>query len=72
MKQEMLLSILLGVLIVVSALQAYQLVNLKDAVSSGTVTASSAQAQYGGSGAQSGSSAIPSALDSAPNMVGGC
>lgn len=82
MESENMLAILLGLLIVVSAVQAYQLVNLKDAISSGSAAAASSapQAQYS-SGAQASNSAAGapsaskqplSALDNAPNMVGGC
>jgi hypothetical protein len=79
MKSENLLTILLGLLIVISAVQAYQLINLKDAVSQGaTVAASAPQAQYSSAAQSAGSSGIassqstPSALNNAPNMVGGC
>jgi len=82
METEKLLTGLLIVLVVVSAIQAYQLINLKDAISSGTVAAASSapETQYS-SGVQSGnpsgaaatSTQSPlSALDNAPNMVGGC
>ena len=78
MKSEMLLSVLLGILIVVSAIQAYQLVNLKESISSGTVAVSSSSAQYSSaSPTQQSASAgnqqsVPSGLQNAPNMVGGC
>ena len=80
MESENLITVLLVVLVAISAIQAYQLVSLKEAVSSGTVAAASSapQPQYN-SGVQSGNSAGSatsssplSALDNAPNMVGGC
>lgn len=73
MKSENLLTILLGILVLVSAVQAYQLVSINDALSSGTVSVGAPSAQYS-SGTQSpasGSSAS-SSLQNAPNMVGGC
>lgn len=79
MKTETLLSILLGLLVLVSAVQAYQLGNIKKELSSGNIVssgASSAQAQpeqsgasqSGGEGADSG---IPEDISNS-GMVGGC
>lgn len=80
MESENLITVLLVVLVAISAVQAYQLVNLKETISSGTVAAASSapQVQYSpavksaGSPGIASSSSTPSALDNAPNMVGGC
>ncbi len=69
MKREQMLTVLLVVLVIVSAVQAFQLVLLGGAVSSGTVakTSTSAPASSGGS-----SPSVPSSIQNLPQMVGGC
>ncbi len=64
------MAIVLGALVVVAALQAFQLFGLKSQLGSGTVqtTTATTPAQAGsGSG-----NSVPSNIQNLPSMVGGC
>ena len=73
MKKDTVIAIVLGVLLVISALQALQLStlksNLKDGVSLNTKTASTPAKS---SGATDGGASLPASLENLPTMVGGC
>lgn len=71
MEKEMLLTILLGLLVLVSAVQAYQIMGLKDSGVTGAATGATPNAAQGSQPAGSGAS-LPSGLQNAPDMVGGC
>jgi len=68
MKQTAIIAIILGVLLLVSAVQAYQLTTLKSKVAEGKLSVGSAPA--GASSA--GSGAVPKSIQNLPSMVGGC
>lgn len=67
MKKETMLTVLLVVLVAVSVVQAFQLVGLSGAMSSGSVTKAPAPAST-----ESSSPNVPSSLQNLPQMVGGC
>ena len=77
-ERDMLVAILLGIIVLIGALQAIQLTGLKNGVSEGTGAASAPAAAAAASpGASSPSApaqpaAVPSSLQNLPNMVGGC
>lgn len=70
MEKNVILAIVLGALVVIAALQAFQLFGLKNKISSGNVqTVSGANAPAAGQGS---GGAVPSNLQNLPSMVGGC
>jgi len=75
MKQTVVLSIVLGVLLLVSVVQAVQLNKLKADISENKISI----AEGGSSGritpttsSGGGSGSLPKSLDNLPSMVGGC
>jgi hypothetical protein len=73
MNQNVVIAIVLGALVLIAAVEAYQLVGLKNKIESGNVQVASAGAPAaqatGGSG---GAPALPTSLQNLPGMVGGC
>lgn len=71
MNQNVVIAIVLGALVLIAAIEAYQLTSLKTKVMSGGVQVASAGAapQVAGGG---GTPALPSSLQNLPSMVGGC
>lgn len=72
MNQNVVIAIVLGALVLIAAVEAYQLMGIKDKISSGGVqvaTAGAPAAQATGGG---GAPALPSSLQNLPSMVGGC
>jgi len=71
MNQNVVIAIVLGALVLIAAVEAYQLMGIKDKIASGNVQigAAAAPAQAGGG---SGSPQLPSSLQNLPGMVGGC
>ncbi len=70
MDKNVIIAIVLGVLVLVSVVQAFQLNTLKEKVSEGKLTigkTSSSVSTGSGSGAS-----IPSNIQDLPSMVGGC
>ena len=70
MDKNIIIAIVLGVLVLVSVVQAFQLNTLKEKVSEGKLSigkASSSVTTGSGSGAS-----IPSSIQDLPSMVGGC
>ncbi len=68
MDKNTLVVVILGVLVLVALVQAFQMTSLKGVVSGGSVVSSPASAP-----ASSGQQAkLPSNLDNLPSMVGGC
>lgn len=76
LKKSAIIAIILGVLIVISAVQAFQLSSLKTKVVDGEVTLTP-----GGSGSKSlpvatsgnrKTAGLPSSISNLPQMVGGC
>ncbi|MEK6845692.1 MAG: hypothetical protein AABY26_02945 [Nanoarchaeota archaeon] len=73
MDSKTIVAIVLGVLVLVSVVQAVQLYGLKEKVSTGTLKVSSSSsptAASGNSGKTVGS--VPSSVKELPSMVGGC
>ena len=71
MNKNIVIAIVLGVLVVVALVQAFQLVGIKNNLGGGSVqtAAASAPAPQSGGG---GSPQLPSNLENLPGMVGGC
>ena len=68
MDKNIVIAIVLGALILIAAVQAFQLMGLKNSVSSGTIRTSTA-----GTPVQSGAGGqLQKNLESLPGMVGGC
>lgn len=68
MEQKTIVTIVLGVLVLIAAVQAYQFSELKTKLAGGAVGVSTTSApSSSGSGAQ-----LPSNLQNLPQMVGGC
>ncbi len=78
MKQTTLIAIILGVLVLISVVQAFQLNGLKNSVSEGQLSISSSGtstrvATSSGSGDTGGrAAALPTSIKNLPTMVGGC
>lgn len=74
MNRNIVVAVILGLLVLVSVVQAFQLNSLKEKVKSGDVVAVSGSAASSVSlqSGQGGSPALPSNLQSLPDMVGGC
>ncbi len=78
MDRDALIAILLGVLVLVSAVQTYELVSLKGRVAGapagvGTAVVSTAPAAAApASGGQPSAAVLPKSLQSLPTQVGGC
>lgn len=76
MKQTTIVAIILGVLVVLSAVQAVQLNGLKSKLSEGKLSVSSSSSKTSSLASSGGSSqrtaALPSNIKDLPQMVGGC
>jgi len=73
MEQKTIIALILGVLVLVSVVQAVQLYSLKEKVSAGNFKVGSATggvSTAAGSGKQVG--AVPASVKELPSMVGGC
>jgi hypothetical protein len=72
MNQNVVIAIVLGALVLIAAVEAYQLMGIKSQLASGSVSvgASGAAPQAGGAGGSA--PALPSSLQNLPGMVGGC
>jgi len=71
MKQTTIIAIILGVLVLVSAVQAVQLSSLKSTIQEGGISISSVKAPLSASSGSTGAS-MPSSIQDLPQMVGGC
>ncbi len=70
--QSLIMSIILGIFIIISAFQSFQINSLKTQIETGGVKiTSSSESSYTSSG-NSGKSAVPSSIQDLPDMVGGC
>lgn len=77
MKQTTLVAIILGVLVLISVVQAFQLSGLKNNVIEGqlSISSSSTNTRVASSGSDDTSrraAALPSSVKNLPQMVGGC
>ncbi len=65
--------VMLGLLVLVSAIQAVELLNLKEKLSDGALTVSTASSKIAvGAGAGASGSGLSKNLENLPSMVGGC
>lgn len=72
-KKNNLIAILLGVLVIVSMIQAFQLTKLKTSISEGGVSVSSSSSKTpAASGGDRQTATLPSSIKDLPQMVGGC
>ncbi len=69
MDKNIIIVIVLAALILIAAIQAFQLVGLKNSISSGSIRTATTGAQVQASG---GGGNLPGDLESLPGMVGGC
>lgn len=69
MEKETIFAVIVGVLIVVSVIQAIQLVTLSKNIQAGIFKTSVSSSA---SGSTSGNMQVPSNLENLPGMVGGC
>lgn len=75
MEKTTIVAIVLGVLVIISAIQAFQLNGLKEKIADGKlkISSSSSGAQAAASpGADKRTAALPSSVKNLPQMVGGC
>lgn len=73
MKKTVIVAIILGMLVLVSAIQAFQLNGLKEKVAEGQLSVKSASSAVATSGDSSKKTAsLPSSVKNLPQMVGGC
>ncbi len=70
MNKNLIIAVVLGVLVVFAAIQAFQLMGLKDSLAGRSTATVSTPVQSSGGGA--GAPALPSSLQDLPSMVGGC
>ncbi|MEK6973692.1 MAG: hypothetical protein AABW41_00370 [Nanoarchaeota archaeon] len=69
MNKNIVIIVVLSVLVVISAVQAYELIKLKTDMSAGKVSIGSASRS---TSVSTGESAFPSSTNELPEMVGGC
>ncbi len=67
MNKNIVIAIVLGALVLIAGIQAFQLFTLKDKLASGSI--STGTPTQSGAG---GSPQLPSNLENLPSMVGGC
>jgi len=76
MKATTIVAVILGILVIISIVQAFQLNGLKDKVKVGqlSVSSSSTKTKVAVSSGDSGkrTAALPSSVKNLPQMVGGC
>lgn len=72
MNQNVVIAIVLGALVLIAAVEAYQLMGIKNKIASGGLQVASAAAPSAQAGGGSGSPQLPSSLQNLPGMVGGC
>ncbi len=73
MDQKIIVAIILGVLVLVSAVQAFQLYTIKEKVAtSGLKTSSAGSSTPTAAGSDRQIASVPTSVNSLPQMVGGC
>jgi len=70
--QNLILSVILGIFIIISAFQSFQINDLKTQMQEGGIKISSSVGNSYSSSSGSGKSDVPSNLKDLPQMVGGC
>jgi hypothetical protein len=69
MNKNVVIAVVLGALVLIAGIQAFQLFTIKDSLASGKVGTSVSTQSSGDAG---GSPKLPSNLENLPSMVGGC
>ncbi len=72
MNKNWIFAIVLGVLVIVAAVQTIQLNVIKDGISSGEISSGSASSTTNTASSSSSSTSSSSSLSELPSMVGGC
>ena len=74
MNQNVVIAIVLGALVLIAAVEAYQLMGIKTKLAGGSVQVAiaGAPAAQAGGGAGGAAPQLPTSLQNLPNMVGGC
>ena len=85
MKQTTIVAVVLGILLIISVVQAFQLSSVKSKLTDGKLSVSSSSAKTaplsgstgvassaGSASAEKRTSAVPSSIKDLPTMVGGC
>ncbi|NOZ81341.1 MAG: hypothetical protein GXP63_06750 [DPANN group archaeon] len=72
MKQATIVAIVLGVLVLISAVQAVQLNSLRDSIKKESLVIDQAPAKQTSSSGTKRTTAVPSSIKDLPTMVGGC
>lgn len=72
MNQNVVIAIVLGALVLIAAVEAYQLMGIKSSLASGNVQVGAAAAVPQSGAPAGGAPALPSSLQNLPGMVGGC
>lgn len=72
MNQNVVIAIVLGALVLIAAVEAYQLMGIKNKISSGGVQVATAGTPTPQAAGGSGGAQLPSSLQNLPGMVGGC
>ena len=73
MKKTTIIALVLGILVIISVVQSFQLYGLKEKIADGELSLSSSSSSTGlatSSGKETGS--LPANLQNLPEMVGGC
>ncbi len=73
MEQKKVVAIILGILVIISVIQAFQLSSLKSKMTEGKLSVKSPSASAStSSGSGSKPAALPASVKNLPQMVGGC
>ena len=72
MDQKIVVAIILGVLVLISSVQAFQLYTIKQKVATGSLTQGSSSAPTVAAGGNRQIGSVPSSVSDLPQMVGGC
>jgi hypothetical protein len=72
MNKNLVIAIVLGALVLIAVVQAWQLAGIKSSVASGGVRTASVGTPVASGGGGGGGAQLPSNLQNLPSMVGGC
>jgi hypothetical protein len=67
MNKNLIIAIVLGILLLLSVVQAFQVNTIKEKLATGGVAVAA-----GGAAPSAGGGSVPASLQNLPNMVGGC
>jgi hypothetical protein len=72
MDKNVMMAVVLGLLLVVSVVQAFQLSALKEKVASGALSGARVSAPVASGASSGGNPSLPANIQNLPSMVGGC